>query len=88
MALVSGGIFTGFIQNLRLYETSEYLAGHLRHLLEANTTNIMDPPFDEVSTSIVMFVLPYSRRNVCSFVILKLKAYLLRQKMGPISWFH
>jgi len=40
MALVSGRIFAGIIQNLMLFETSEYSPGHQRHLGEANKTNM------------------------------------------------
>ena len=40
MALVSGRIFAGFIQNLKLYGTSKYSPGHQHHLVEANKTNI------------------------------------------------
>ena len=50
MAQVSGRIFASLIQHDILYETSEYSPGYQRYLGEANKTNILDLPFDEVST--------------------------------------
>ena len=38
-----------------LYDTREYSSGHQCHLGEANKTNLLDPPFDEVSMHLMGF---------------------------------
>ena len=89
---MSGRKFTGFIQNLLLYETSEYVPGHQRHLGEANKTNLKDPPFDEVSTPlrIQLLILPVQRIFFFSFDSIE-KSFISQRKQMKIEekglWF-